>query len=106
MRGNDPAKAFGGGANDKLAARGALGAAFAALVAAGQIRVESEFRVIASRPPTALASASAPATAVAAVRSIVDELVVATGFRPDLDFLRELRIRSIRRSNARWRWRR
>src|SRR6202166_150703 len=45
LRGNDPAKAFGGGANDKLAARGELGAAFAALVAAGQIKVEREFRV-------------------------------------------------------------
>ena len=45
LRGNDPAKAFGGGANDKLVARGELGAAFAALVTAGRIRVESEFRV-------------------------------------------------------------
>src|SRR5439155_18310938 len=45
LRGNDPAKAFGGGANDKLVARGELGAAFAALDAAGRIRVESEFRV-------------------------------------------------------------
>ena len=49
LRGNDPAKAFGGGANDKLAARGELGAAFAALVAAGRITVESEFRRFASR---------------------------------------------------------
>src|ERR1700688_968857 len=45
LRGNDPAKAFGGGANDKLAARGQLGTAFAALIAAGQIKVEREFRV-------------------------------------------------------------
>src|ERR1700688_88176 len=45
LRGNDPAKAFGGGANDKLAARGELGAAFAALVAAGRIQVEPAFRV-------------------------------------------------------------
>src|SRR5438552_14963818 len=45
LRGNDPAKAFGGGANDKLAARSELGAAFAALVAAGKIEVEREFRV-------------------------------------------------------------
>src|SRR3982074_1797420 len=45
LRGNDPAKAFGGGANDKLAARGELGAAFAALVATGRIKVEREFRV-------------------------------------------------------------
>src|SRR5436305_13728223 len=45
LRGNDPAKAFGGGANDKLAARGELGAAFAALVAAGKIKMEPGFRV-------------------------------------------------------------
>src|SRR5512140_2227886 len=45
LRGNDPAKAFGGGANDKLAARGELGTAFAALVAAGRIRLETEFGV-------------------------------------------------------------
>src|SRR6202048_1556756 len=45
LRGNDPAKAFGGGANDKLAARGELGAAFAALVAADRIKPQSEFRV-------------------------------------------------------------
>src|ERR1700730_3409599 len=36
LRGNDPAKAFGGGANDKLVARGELGAHFASLVASGQ----------------------------------------------------------------------
>src|SRR5207237_10401664 len=45
LRGSDPAKAFGGGANDKLVARGELGAAFAALVAAGRIRAGREFRV-------------------------------------------------------------
>src|SRR5664280_1172049 len=45
LRGNDPAKAFGGGANDKLAVRGELGTAFAALVAADRIRLESDFRV-------------------------------------------------------------
>src|SRR3954469_19637707 len=45
LRGDNPAKAFGGGANDKLSARGQLGAEFAALVAAGQIRVETDVRV-------------------------------------------------------------
>ena len=53
LRGNDPAKAFGGGANDKLTARGELGAAFAALVAGGphqgRARV-SRFAVRAGRP--------------------------------------------------------
>src|SRR4051812_954130 len=45
LRGADPGKAFGGGPNDKLAARGQLGAEFAALVATGQVQVETEFRL-------------------------------------------------------------
>jgi thioredoxin reductase len=91
LRGNDPAKAFGGGANDKLAARGELGAAFAALVAAGRIRIESEFRVsrLAADGPRLMLDAG---TACCARQVMVDELIVATGFRPDLDFVRELRI--------------
>jgi cation diffusion facilitator CzcD-associated flavoprotein CzcO len=92
LRGNDPAKAFGGGANDKLAARGELGAAFAALVAAGRITVESEFRVshlAASGPRLTVATGAGSCCR----QVVVDELIVATGFRPDLDFVRELRIR-------------
>ena len=89
LRGNDPAKAFGGGANDKLIARGELGAAFAALVAAGRIRMEREFRVsrLTADGPRLLVGAD-----TAGRQLIVDELIVATGFRPDLDFVRELRI--------------
>jgi cation diffusion facilitator CzcD-associated flavoprotein CzcO len=88
LRGNDPAKAFGGGANDKLAARGELGAAFAALVAADRIMVESEFRV--SR--LAADGLRLIVAACCGRHIVVDELIVATGFRPDLDFVRELRI--------------
>ena len=69
LRGNDPAKAFGGGANDKLAARGELGAAFAALVAAGRIRVESEFRVSHLSRRRRSPASSAPAPPAAAARS-------------------------------------
>jgi thioredoxin reductase len=89
LRGDDPAKAFGGGANDKLSARGELGAAFAALVAAGRIKVESEFRVshLTNDGPRLIVGADAGGRQV-----IVDQLIVATGFRPDLDFVRELRI--------------
>ncbi|MET0878643.1 MAG: FAD-dependent oxidoreductase, partial [Tardiphaga sp.] len=92
LRGNDPAKAFGGGANDKLAARGELGAAFAALVTAGRIKVESEFRVshLFIDGPRLVVGAIAGCSAR---RAQVDELIVATGFRPDLDLVRELRIR-------------
>jgi cation diffusion facilitator CzcD-associated flavoprotein CzcO len=92
LRGNDPAKAFGGGANDKLSARGELGTAFAALVTAGRIEVESEFRVshlIADGARLIVGALAACPTR----RMVVDELIVATGFRPDLDFVRELRIR-------------
>jgi cation diffusion facilitator CzcD-associated flavoprotein CzcO len=91
LRGNDPAKAFGGGANDKLAARGELGAAFAALVAAGQVKVESGFRVshLNAHGPHLVVGTGA---ACCGRQIVVDELIVATGFRPDLDFLRELRL--------------
>ncbi len=91
LRGNDPAKAFGGGANDKLAARGELGVAFAALVGAGKIKVESEFRVshLAADGAGLVVSTG---TGACCRQIVVDELIVATGFRPDLDFVRELRI--------------
>ncbi len=91
LRGNDPAKAFGGGANDKLVARGELGAAFAALVAADSIKVESEFRVshIAADGPRLIVATGASSCCR---QIVVDELIVATGFRPDLSFVRELRI--------------
>jgi thioredoxin reductase len=91
LRGSDPAKAFGGGVNDKLAARGELGAAFAALVAAGRIQVEREFRVshLALEGPRLVVGTGG---ACCGRHLAVDELIVATGFRPDLDFVRELRI--------------
>jgi len=92
LRGNDPAKAFGGGANDKLVARGELGVAFAALVTAGRIRVESEFRV-ANITADGARLVVATGTGSCCRQLIVDELIVATGFRPDLNFVRELRIR-------------
>lgn len=91
LRGNDPAKAFGGGVNDKLVARGELGAVFAALVASGQVRVETEFRV--SHLTTAGSRLTIGTDGACCGRHVVvDELVVTTGFRPNLDFVHELRI--------------
>ncbi|MDA9502834.1 NAD(P)-binding domain-containing protein [Bradyrhizobium sp. CCBAU 11357] len=88
LRGDDPAKAFGGGRNDKLAARGELGSAFAALVTAGEIAVETGFGV------THISELEGRLRISAGARSVVaDELVVSTGFRPDLSFLSELRLR-------------
>jgi thioredoxin reductase len=89
LRGHDPAKAFGGRANDKLAARGALGSAFARLVMEGKVRLEREFLVshIALEASGLIIGAASGSHKVS-----VDELIVATGFRPDFDFVRELRI--------------
>lgn len=91
LRGDNPEKSFGGGANDKLAARGELGQAFARLVRAGGVRVEAGFRlthVTASDDKLRLGAGSA----CCGRHVLADELIVATGFRPDLSFLRELRI--------------
>ena len=91
LRSDTPEKSFGGGANDKLSARGELGAAFAALVASGKIRVETGFRV--ARLDRAGRRLRVVAASACCERTVtVDELVVATGFRPELDFLREVRL--------------
>jgi len=91
LRGDTPEKAFGGGANDKLTARGALGATFAALVRSGRISVEAGFRL--GHLSLDGESVRIATGASACCRSVLaDELIVATGFRPDLSFLRELRL--------------
>lgn len=92
LRSGNPEKSFGGGANDKLAARGELGAHFASLVASGQVEVEAGFPVAAiTQADGQLRIATSSACCG---RSIVaDELVVATGFRPDFGFLSEIRLR-------------
>jgi hypothetical protein len=91
LRGDDPAKSFGGGANDKLKARGALGSMLAELVQHGSLRVEPGFHV------THLAMTKdglriGGGSACCGRSLLVDELIVATGFRPDLGFLGELRL--------------
>ena len=91
LRGDKPEKAFGGGANDKLSARGALGATFAALVRDRKLQVETGFGVThVTEKSGRLRIASGSACCGRHV--IVDELIVATGFRPDLSMLGELRL--------------
>ncbi|MFZ5782096.1 MAG: NAD(P)-binding domain-containing protein [Pseudomonadota bacterium] len=91
LRGDHPEKSFGGGAADQLAARGALGAAFAALVASGKIRTEAGFRVShIGRDGDHLRIGAGSACCGRHV--MAHNLVVSTGFRPELDFLRELRL--------------
>lgn len=76
---------FGGGESDQLPARGALGLRAKAAVEAGRISVAPGFRTerVDGRD---LVSDSGMRV------SDVDELVVLTGFRPDLSWLSELRL--------------
>ena len=91
LRGDKPEKAFGGGANDKLAARGALGAAFAKLVDGRQdLRRDRLPRLARHQDGDKLRVGAGSACCGRFVA--VDELVVATGFRPEFDFLREVRL--------------
>ncbi|POR54157.1 NAD(P)-binding domain-containing protein [Bosea psychrotolerans] len=89
-RGAALSKAFGGGAADQLTARGELGMRIAKLVERGLIAVETAFqleRIERVEAGLHLVAADGGGRDVA-----VDELIVATGFRPDLALLRELRV--------------
>ena len=91
VRGDNPEKSFGGGANDKLAARGELGSALAQLVKAGKLQVESGFKVThIDLQNGGLRIGAGSATIGRHV--VADELIVATGFRPDMTYLGEVRL--------------
>jgi Pyridine nucleotide-disulphide oxidoreductase len=90
LRGDRPEKSFGGGANDKLSARGELGSAFAAVVRTSAVKVDAGFKL--SRIDDADDRLRLDTGSCCGKPVLVDELIVATGFRPDLSFLRELRL--------------
>ena len=79
---------FGGGINDALPARGELGARVKRLVDQGRLQLTSNFRAIrmTNTPEGIVVSGEDE------VLAPVDEIVVATGFRPDLSFLSEIRL--------------
>ncbi|MCW5749170.1 MAG: FAD-dependent oxidoreductase [Alphaproteobacteria bacterium] len=83
-------KAFGGGEADQLAARGALGSGLRRLV---------DSNVVALHPGLRIASLRADAGKIVVtgedgtVVDGIDEIVCATGQRPDLAMTRELRLR-------------
>ncbi len=91
VRGADTQRSFGGGENDQIAARGALGTKFRHLVEGGKIKMETGFGLThMQKEPDGLRVATGPGRADRHV--MVDELVVATGFRPDDSFCGELRM--------------
>ena len=88
VRRRDPGLMFGGGGRDALPARGSLGARMRALVETGAVRLVTGFRV----ERLAQTERGILAESADGVIGPVDEIVVATGFRPDLDMLREVRL--------------
>jgi hypothetical protein len=85
------AVSFGGGARDGLAARGSLGARAQALVESGAVTALAPFRLDSIAEDgaglTVTGRQDGRSTTVRA-----DRMIVATGFRPDLSFLREIRL--------------
>lgn len=92
LRRENLASAFGGGSNDALPERGALGSRAQEAVNDGRIEVITPFRT------RRLETSASGALAITSLRNgaletlEVDEVIVATGFRPDLDMLREVRL--------------
>jgi hypothetical protein len=92
VRRGETADAFGGGDNDQLEARGALGEAARAAVETGPVRAVTRFRAAeVGEDPARPGSMRITSSDGAAVDG-VDEVVVVTGFRPDLTWLGEIRL--------------
>jgi thioredoxin reductase len=79
---------FGGGINDALPARGALGERVHRLVEAGRLRLIAGLRITGIERTGEGVVVRGPDTVLAPV----DEIIAVTGFRPDLDLLSELRL--------------
>lgn len=80
-------RSLGGGAADQLSARGALGSDMERLVDEGAVRMEKHFHLVAVEGAGPLVAVSQDGR-----RIETDELIIATGFRPDLSIFRELRV--------------
>lgn len=82
---------FGGGARDGLAQRGELGARAQALVESGAVTALAPFLI--DRIASADGSITVTGRQGARTKTVqADRMIVATGFRPDLSFLREVRL--------------
>jgi glycine/D-amino acid oxidase-like deaminating enzyme len=89
MRRNAPGNAFGGGDADALPARGALGTMLRAHVESGSVRILTSLQVGSVEQE---GRGAAVRDALGNHVAHVDQIVVATGARPDLEMLRELRL--------------
>ncbi len=90
VRRGSTADAFGGGENDQLAARGALGQRAQAATSAGHVTTITGFRTVSA---TSSEDGTLRLTSCDGQQlDSVDELVVVTGFRPDHSMLSEIRL--------------
>ena len=92
VRGKDLRRLFGGGANDGLPARGALGTKLRELVDARRLEVHLGFRVQRIEEQGARMKIVANNPLLPAIEE-VDEIIASTGARPDLGLTSELRVR-------------
>jgi thioredoxin reductase len=92
VRGKNMAKIYGGGDADELAARGKLGQHLKSLVDTGRVRLVTGFATEAVARAGADIILSGAIDGEPATLPPVDEVIVATGQRPDLDLTRELRL--------------
>ncbi|HEV2146567.1 MAG TPA: NAD(P)-binding protein [Longimicrobiaceae bacterium] len=88
VRRREPGLLFGGGERDALPARGSLGARLRRLVDTGAVRLVTGFRTERLTP----GERGIVVEGEERVVGPVDEVVAATGFRPELEMLRELRL--------------
>lgn len=85
-------RVFGGGAEDKLAARGELGSALKKLVDSGRVTLVTGFGVTAVRKEGGRLLVEGDTAEGPSVLGPFDRIVAATGQRPDLSLTRELRL--------------
>jgi thioredoxin reductase len=79
---------LGGGGRDELAARGALGQAVQRLLEAGHITIKTGFSIESIENVEGRLAVQGATDAIEGV----DEIIATTGFRPDHELLRELRL--------------
>jgi hypothetical protein len=91
MRGTNLKRVYGGGENDGLSARASLGTRMQMLVDNGMVEIVSPFR-IQSLAMTGEGVEVTGATFDDTLTITVDQIISATGARPDLEMLRELRL--------------
>jgi hypothetical protein len=94
IRGHNFARIFGGGENDGLPARGALGRRLKALADGGRLEVQADFRAEAIHADgDRLAVDGLGANGEPRRIEGLDQIVVAAGGRPDLSIASELRLK-------------